>query len=619
LDRRLFKCLLVGLWVMSCHLLNPKEPTPNTVWRKESPTIPGRILALGGTSEHLFACGENGLLLRSSDDGKTWSYLSSNTKNNLFSIWQSMSGALFVVGEGGLLLRSNDQGVYWQSIQTNLQEDLYDVHGIQRAPEAAPSNRKNLPEKLFVVGADGTILTSNDGTKWSQLYSGSQWNLHAIWEDEQQLYVAGVLGTLLLSTDHGDNWELAETGTQHTLKSVYGNSAGEMMLGGERISLENAGSGFLTFANEGGIVWGDSGEIFVSLSERLISREVGQSGSEHKWVERWSSQQEEIEGLWGREDEVFFWTSSGGFYRYSEEKVTLQSMQINEDLYGVFMTHDNGVFVIGEYGSILYQQGGRWERQILADHPSQKLYDFREEPGGLRFIVGEQGILSSAFGDPTWRSEYEAPEPLYGIFGDPSVGTFAVGSYGFIVHTTDAGLHWSEIPIDATLRADLFSGIVTRTGEIYIVGADAMLLRSQDTGKTFERLWLPRVEGFDVKDLFSIEADPDGTLWICGWGNTYFRDAAHKRKTRPDAIVWKLPKGDVNQATITTLETWSMARALWRAPDQRLYAVTKRSLVSTKDGTQWQLELEDGSGLTAIGGDKSKFYVVGLGGNIWSR
>ena len=187
------------------------------------------------------------------------------------------------------------------------------------------------------------------------------------------------------------------------------------------------------------------------------------------------------------------------------------------------------------------------------------------------------------------------------------------------MRTQDAGASWDELPLESALRADLFAGAFSQRDELYLVGADAMLLRSIDEGQTFERLWLPRVESFDTQDLFSVECDPDGTLWVSGWGKRYYRDIEGKIRFRPDAIVWELPKGDVSQAKMTTVETSSMARSVWRAPDGLLYAAAKHSLLSTRDGASWRVELETDSSFTTIGGGASKIFAAGLDGLIWSK
>jgi photosystem II stability/assembly factor-like uncharacterized protein len=607
----------------SCRSPHPaRAQEPKTPWRKESPSLSGRLLAISG-SEYgalLFASGENGALLRSANRGKTWSTLPSETKANLYSLWESNSQELFAAGEGGVLLRSTNHGDTWQHLTSQTQETLHQLYGVPTLETQTSSSRLISAERIFAVGSNGTILFSDNGTSWERAYSGTHWTLYAIWGDELRLYIAGEFGTLLFSEDQGKTWEPIETHTQNTLRSLWRDSTEGVFVAGDRLALQSQqAQPFQQLSASSAatqVLWGSPQDtLFLASPQSLTYRPKDNDA----WSTAWSNTSEEIEGIWGRsDDEVYFWTDAGSLYLRTQTGVSLQTLNIFENLYDVY-SNQKSTYAIGDNGTILKQQKSGWSRQTIEDNPSQRLYSFWEEPGDLRYIACEYGILSSAFQSESWREEYNSSETLYGIFGAPVLGVFAVGANGTIIRTQDAGATWEELPVENTLRADLFAGTITASEEIYLVGDDAMLLRSQDQGRSFERLTLPRVDNFDTQALFSIASDPDGTLWISGWGKFYYRDAENKIRFRPDAIVWKLPQGEIARAKMTTIETGSMARSVWRAPDGLLYVAAKHSILSTKDGAVWLQELETEGGFTAVGGSASKLFAIGLDGLIWSK
>lgn len=607
---------------LGCHWLRPSKPQePSTPWRRESPSLSGELLTLSG-SEYgslLFASGEHGVLLRSADRGKTWRTLPRVTKENLFSLWESNTQELFAAGDRGVLLRSTNHGDSWQSLASNTGETLYSIRGVPTPESQTTSSRLQSSERVFAVGTNGTILFSDDGTSWERAYSGTQWALHAIWGDEQRLYIAGEFGTLLTSEDRGKTWDAIETHTQNTLKSLWSDHEEGVFIAGDRMALQSQEQQpFLQITNPSSatqVVWGSpQGTVFLASPEILTYRTKGSDS----WSTAWSSTSEEIEGIWGRsDDEVYFWTDAGSLYLRTPNGISVQTLNVTENLYAVFSGKKH-TYAVGENGTILKQTKTGWTRQTIQDNPSQTLNAFWEEPGDLRYIACDYGILSSAFESESWTLEYSSQEALHGIFGGPVLGVFAVGEAGTIIRTQDAGATWEELPLESTLRADLFAGTINATDEIYLVGSDAMLLHSTDEGQSFERLVLPRVESFDTQELFSVTSDPDGTIWISGWGKRYYRDADRKIHWRPDAIIWKLPQGDIERARMTTIETASKARAVWRAPDGLLYVAAEHSILSTKDGSTWKSELKTDGGFTSIGGG-SRLFAVGFDGLIWSK
>lgn len=67
---------------------------------------------------HAYIAGEQGLLLKSSDDGASFAVLASPYKGSFFGLLAARSGALIAYGLRGHAARSADQGATWDAIET---------------------------------------------------------------------------------------------------------------------------------------------------------------------------------------------------------------------------------------------------------------------------------------------------------------------------------------------------------------------------------------------------------------------------------------------------------------------------------------------------------------------
>ena len=83
-----------------------------------------------------------------------------------------------------------------------------------------PENKKDKTEGLFVtVGHSGTILTSSDGTSWTERTSGTSDYLYGVIYGNGLFVSVGEEGIILTSSD-GTNWTKRTSGTSDGLTGV---------------------------------------------------------------------------------------------------------------------------------------------------------------------------------------------------------------------------------------------------------------------------------------------------------------------------------------------------------------------------------------------------------------
>jgi photosystem II stability/assembly factor-like uncharacterized protein len=135
----------------------------------------------------VYAAGSYGQLLRTSDAGKTWTYIGDRLPNptglHLHSIALGANGALYIAAEAGVVFRSRDQGQSWTRSDLGYRGNLY---GVLATPEA-----------IVAYGFRGHLFRSaDDGTTWQPIASPS----------DQSLIHGAVLagGRIVLATQAGE-------------------------------------------------------------------------------------------------------------------------------------------------------------------------------------------------------------------------------------------------------------------------------------------------------------------------------------------------------------------------------------------------------------------------------
>lgn len=145
--------------------------------------------------------GSKGLILTTSDEGKTW-HRRSLLDRDLYSLrFSSDEKVAWVVGEDGVVFRSTDGGKTWER-------------------QKAPSHDRYLKvavindQSAIVVGSTGAIMFTKDG--------GQTWNMRRfhdltffdVWADNNNAWTVGEFQTVLHSSDGGDSWKVQAGGDE---------------------------------------------------------------------------------------------------------------------------------------------------------------------------------------------------------------------------------------------------------------------------------------------------------------------------------------------------------------------------------------------------------------------
>ena len=147
---------------------------------------------------------------------------------------------------------------------------------------------------------------------------------------------------------------------------------------------------------------------------------------------------------------------------------------------------------VGERGFILYSDDGQAWR--AAQTVGESTLTALTRRGAHLWAVGHDAtILKSTDRAASWQRVYYAPaqqRPLLDILFVDDAHGFAIGAYGYFLETLDGGAHWTSRSIAAD---DRHHNAIAALGDgtLLIAGEAGTLLRSTDTGKTWQAIASP--------------------------------------------------------------------------------------------------------------------------------
>lgn len=179
--------------------------------------------------KHGWAVGQWGVILVTSDGGETWSKQRMDTAVDqpLFSVRFTNDHDGIAVGLWSLMLQTHDGGKTWTKTTLPKPPDggkadrnLYHVFADQKGT-------------LYISAEQGTVLKSTDGgTNWDYLATGGKGSLWSgVAMTDGRIVVGGLLGSLFQSSDGGATWQPLKAETKSSITNLVANGKGLMAVG----------------------------------------------------------------------------------------------------------------------------------------------------------------------------------------------------------------------------------------------------------------------------------------------------------------------------------------------------------------------------------------------------
>ncbi|WP_296220509.1 WD40/YVTN/BNR-like repeat-containing protein [Pseudomonas sp. UBA2684] len=158
--------------------------------------LPAPVIGVARAGNDLFSVGPHGLILRSSDSGKSWLQVPSPVASDLVQVRFRDAQHGWIVGHDSLLLHTRDGGRTWvvQLDGRSLLTLLRETYG-RRASNGDSTAQDMLQEIDFAMGTSASpdVLAAP--------------LLDVLFDANGQGFVVGAFGMILRSTDDGATWE----------------------------------------------------------------------------------------------------------------------------------------------------------------------------------------------------------------------------------------------------------------------------------------------------------------------------------------------------------------------------------------------------------------------------
>lgn len=302
------------------------------------------------------------------------------------------------------------------------------------------------------------LVTQICSAQWTQQNSGTT-NLFysCFFLDENTGWTAGEDGTILKTTDGGENWFSQSLSTSFDIYSIF---------------FTNSLNGWLTLFetvpyNQGSIMHTtDGGNSWHS--------HIGSMGSKFHKVHF-----SDINNGWVTESsEIIYHTTNGGT-SWIEQYPPTQG----QGLYPIFFIDNNVGWTAGNpvLGIFKSTNGGdtwlTYSVPVVERINSIKFFDY--QTGWL--CAAQGGIAKSLDGGITWQNlQSGTSSDLMDIFFvDNNIG-WCVGHNGTILHTIDGGANWLEQ--NSGINYNLFGVFFANSLEGWVVGDNGIILRTTNGG-----------------------------------------------------------------------------------------------------------------------------------------
>lgn len=318
--------------------------------------------------DSVYGVGFGGLVLRSRA-GASWVFEAGSSLNkDLKGVWGTSSKNVYAVGDDGTIVRSTDEGTTWRNVAPP-----------RKAPDSIAPRYASVwgsgPTDIYVVGANimnALVLHSSDGATFTeQPASGGE--LVAVWgSDADHVFAAG-MHEILRTTDHGASWRSVWSDASTRLTSISG-GGGSIWATGWKQGPTPKGTPSIFESSDHGASWHElqgkppSEHLnAIRWTKRGTLVGVGYGPKIHRSVDRGATWTEEpiafdgyMETLGGDDDEIFAAGYNGALFQGTQDGKQWVRIDVGLDwtraIHGVWTSPEGDVFAVGDVGIVVHRR-----------------------------------------------------------------------------------------------------------------------------------------------------------------------------------------------------------------------------------------------------------------------
>lgn len=525
-------------------------------WQWQSPSPQGNdLLAISSGPQGVYACGNRGSIVRYHQ--QQWTAIETVTTKNLYDM--QAGPFLIAVGDDGTVV-IRIFGV-WIPTQVTLNNTLYDFRGI------------SFGNGIYViVGRDGVIATSTDGTSWTMRSSGTSRALNGIDWDGTHFWVVGDQGTLLKSSD-GISWQALDSDTTVDLEAISYNGSRWVAVGqvsrmvsstngtdfdefsvpinSDFLDITSDGAGFIATGKGGNVATSDDGLVWDTYELNAPSSIFGIAYDSNAWIATSTigaiHRGDGSEFGWQRDDtrlsngairavipQANFHTladSNGAIFTSTD--LTNWNLETNTIPFSAYAGTTNGVQTVIAGSS-------SWVVTVTAVGNVQPVnlgnnITFRGAAYKLVqwIVVGDQGTIYSSDDGSNWVERSSGTTMRLRAAAANRTRFVAVGDSGTIVYSDD-GRNWNTATTPTSVRLTT----VDWNGTYFLAGGSSGVLLKSTNG--IDWTLQPTPFSTSIADI---------THSVSGWIAVFLDGSV---RTSPNLSTWETE-------TFATQFTWSQA------------------------------------------------------------
>lgn len=353
----------------------------------------------------------------------------------------------------------------------------------------------------FIFNEGGSLFTTkNQGTSWEMAHTDPSMKCFDI--KDSVAIMAGLSGTMYISTDYAKNWQQKSTGISDYITMIDMVSKDTIFLASTNRVYKsvNGGQTWQTLAPINGavssfdFVTGSNGYIGKSDQAILRTTDGGQTWIETAVVNTIPSTVSAIHFL--NADMGYSFRQHRSLLKTTDAGVTWNSTEIGDYIYAINFPSSSVGYLAGEHGAMYrtVNAGTSWEwisplNGRFSEFDISSLYFISAKVG---FAVGNRGrILKTIDSGTTWQSYSLIYKDIYAVaFPTKDTGYAVSGSDSY--KTTDGSKTWSRLPLNLGENLNNASFVKVHffsTDSGFIISSNpARITHTYDGGNTWTQL-----------------------------------------------------------------------------------------------------------------------------------
>jgi len=465
----------------------------------------------------VFCVGDGGFMMKSTDVGKTWENINSDTKLYLSKIYFIDTTNFLATGHKGTIIKSTDGGNSWHNVSNNIISGSYsDIDFVNN-------------ELGWISGQNGShfgeiLKTYDAGNTWEVVLSGSHTNFNSIkFFNADTGHVIDYYG-LYSTFNGGATWSLLNLNYSGFRQMKFTSSSTGFIVGDNGLILKSTDNGFNWAKKNSGIT---KSIRSIDFNDVLNGIAVGVNGiilSTSNGGDNWnitSIPDDDFENLYSIDINYTGIALSAGIkgklIMSSDLGQTWENKRLGylNNMNSIYMLNNNLGWVVGDEGIALKTINGGENWSKIDSLTSVNLRDVFFSSDSIGWIVGDSGnVYNTVDGGSRWEKDEQFDNITFNsIFFINNEKGWLAGERGSIYYSSDGGYSW--IQQQSNCSSNLTSVLFVDEYSGYIVGQNDTLLKTTNSGNTWEFMKIV------YNNTSSISFVDVSTGWIAGGGTEY--------------------------------------------------------------------------------------------------